>query len=140
MLRFTYPRRVAFYETDLAKVVHHATYLKYLEEARVDWMRQNDLLHLHAPEGKIVLAVLETQVQHLLPAYFNDVLRVELQVRLERSKIRFRYVVYSDRFQEKPIALGETLHFPLNESFKPTRLPEALWERLEKEIWTEIWP
>ena len=31
---FTYKRRVTFYETDGMKVVHHANYLKYFEEAR----------------------------------------------------------------------------------------------------------
>ena len=36
---FTYKRRVTFYETDGMKVVHHANYLKYFEEARVEYLR-----------------------------------------------------------------------------------------------------
>lgn len=140
MERFSYQRRVEFYETDLAGVVHHAEFLKYFEEARVDWLRQKGLLHLHSPEGPFTMAVLESGVQHLLPARFNDVLQVQLQVRSERLKIRFQYVIYSDRYGEKPIATGMTKHFPLNDHFKPCRLPEAVDEQIEREPWTEIWP
>ena len=40
---FTYKRRVTFYETDGMKVVHHANYLKYFEEARVEYLRAGGL-------------------------------------------------------------------------------------------------
>ena len=36
---FTYKRRVKFYETDGMRVVHHANYLRYFEEARVEYLR-----------------------------------------------------------------------------------------------------
>ena len=48
-MMFTYKRRVKFYETDGMRVVHHANYLRYFEEARVEYLRAggidlNDLM------------------------------------------------------------------------------------------------
>lgn len=40
---FTYKRRVKFYETDGMRVVHHANYLHYFEEARVEYCAQAGL-------------------------------------------------------------------------------------------------
>ena len=43
---FTYKRRVKFYETDGMRVVHHANYLRYFEEARVEYLRAGGILSL----------------------------------------------------------------------------------------------
>ena len=48
-MMFTYKRRVKFYETDGMRVVHHANYLRYFEESRVEYLRAggidlNDLM------------------------------------------------------------------------------------------------
>lgn len=40
---FIYKRRVKFYETDGMQVVHHANYLRYFEEARVEYLREGKL-------------------------------------------------------------------------------------------------
>ena len=140
MKAFSFQRRVTFPETDLARVVHHANYLRYFEEARIDWMRQNDLLKDHSPQGPVTIAVIETGVKHHLPAHFNDLLRIEMQVRAIRLRIRFQYAIYSDRFGDKLIASGYSVHFPVNEDFKACRLPESIERALEGEVWTEIWP
>ena len=140
MSRFSYSRRVTFPETDLAKVVHHSNYLRYFEEARVDWLRQNDLLKDHSPAAGVTIAVIETGVKHKLPAYFNDLLRIELQVKAVRLRIRFEYVIYSERFGDKVVATGYSLHFPVDDDFKPCRLPKSIERALEGEVWTEIWP
>jgi hypothetical protein len=39
------PIRVRFCETDLMGIVHHANYLAYFEEGRVDWLRKRDLTY-----------------------------------------------------------------------------------------------
>ena len=36
--------RVQFHETDAMGVVHHAAYIKYFENARVDWMISMNLI------------------------------------------------------------------------------------------------
>ncbi len=38
-----YSRRVQYYETDKMGIVHHSNYIRWMEEARVDWLREVDL-------------------------------------------------------------------------------------------------
>ena len=35
-----FTRRVNYYETDKMNIVHHTNYIRYFEEARIDFMRQ----------------------------------------------------------------------------------------------------
>jgi acyl-CoA thioester hydrolase len=133
---FTYRRRVAFVDTDAMGVVHHANYLRYVEEARVAWMRESGLSHTHFPQSDRVLAVLHYQVWHKKPATFDDLLTVKLQVRRQGLRIRFQYIVFKD---ELAIAEAETLHIPVDAELKPVRPSPQLLERLEKEKWTETW-
>lgn len=133
---FIFERRVGFVETDAMGVVHHANYLHFLEEARVAWMRKSGLGHTHYPHSDRVLALLHYQVWHLKPAYFDDLVRVELQVQRVGLKIHFQYAIYKG---DQRIAEAETLHIPVDKDLKPVRLSRELLTHLEKESWTETW-
>lgn len=137
---FEYRRYVQFYETDLMKVVHHSNYVKFFEEARVEWLREKNLTHTHSPHADLSLGVIDMQCRYLKPAYFGDQLTVKLQLKLEGRKVRFQYAIFSDRFgAEKPITTGMTLHIPLNSDFKVCSLTPEIKQQLEKEQWTETW-
>jgi acyl-CoA thioester hydrolase len=133
---FEYQRRVAFSDTDAMGVVHHANYLRYVEETRVAWMRERGLSHTHFPQSDKVMAVLHYQVWHLRPATFDDLLRVQLQVRRIGLKIQFQYAIYKGDVR---IAEAETLHIPVDKELKPVRPDPELYTQLEKETWIETW-
>ena len=137
---FTYLRRVAFSDTDAMGVVHHANYLRFCEEARVAWMRENGLSVVHYPQTEDVLAVLHYQVWHLKPATFEDQIKVSLQVRRQGLKIHFQYAIYKLKGDEEiRIAEAETLHIPVDGNLKPVRPAQAMLKQLEKEQWIETW-
>lgn len=136
---YEYRRRVRFHETDAMGVVHHSNYIRFFEEARVDWINTKGLCAYHYPESDLTLAVLETSTRHLKSAFFNDELTIRLQVRREKLKIRFRCAIYSKRY-EGPICYGDVVLVPLSKENKPTRLPKAFLDAVEKESWTETWP
>lgn len=134
--RFTYERRVAFSETDAMGVAHHASYIHFCEEARVAWMRERGLSHTHFPHKGKILAVLHYQVRHLRTCTFDDLLRIELQVRRLGLRIHYQYVIWKDGAR---IAEAETWHIPVDPQLKPTRHDPELIAALEKEVWTETW-
>jgi acyl-CoA thioester hydrolase len=127
---------VGFQDTDAMGVVHHANYLTYMEEARVAWMRERKLGHTHFPHSDRVLALLHYQVWHLKPLTFDDVARVELQVRREGLKLHFQYAIYKG---DTRVAEAETLHIPVDKELKPVRPSAELLNTVEKEPWTETW-
>lgn len=133
---FAYHHQVQFYETDLMGIVHHANYLRIFEEARVAWAHSQGLLEYQKPESASHLAVYETQVRHLKPARFGDVLHVQLQVRSQGIKMVFEYKMFheADLMSE-----CRTVHVPLDLNLKLIKTPAMIKKILEKESWTETW-
>ena len=74
---FVWPVRVYYEDTDTAGVVYYANYLKFMERARTEWLRnfgfeQDVLIH----DEKVIFVVRSVAVDYHLPAVFNDALEV----------------------------------------------------------------
>ena len=117
---FHYQRRVAYYETDAMGVVHHSNYIRYFEDARVDWMRERGLINFHAPAGEFVFAVHELNCNFRSPLKFNDLFDVAVRAELDGVRIRLEYEITCDG---RPVADGKTVLVPLDSDFRPARLP-----------------
>jgi acyl-CoA thioester hydrolase len=135
---FSYSRKVQFYETDLMGIVHHSNYLRYFEEARVAWAHQHGILDYQKPETASHLAVLETRCRHLRPAFFGEDLQVNLEVKVEGVRISFQYQIVAKK-QSQVVAVGLSIHAPLNRELKPIRLGSEWKTLLENVKWTETW-
>lgn len=74
---YTLRVRVAYVDTDAAGVVHHARYLRYLEQARVELKRAvgHDYRAFEQERG-LALPVVEVRLRYRAPARFDDVLDV----------------------------------------------------------------
>src|SRR4051812_15113771 len=77
---FTHRLRVRFADTDAMGVVHHAAYLPYLEEARVEYLRAIGHPYLEVRAEGFDFAVLEATLSYLAPLRFDDVVDVHLLV------------------------------------------------------------
>lgn len=70
---FRWPIRIYYEDTDAAGIVYHANYLKFMERARTEWLRQigfeqNEL----AVSLGILFVVRKISIDYLRPARFND--------------------------------------------------------------------
>ena len=73
--------RVYYEDTDAAGVVYYANYLKYMERARTEWLRKSGFEQTElAREHGIVFVVRSVNVDYLLPARFDDELRVTVEL------------------------------------------------------------
>lgn len=149
---FNYWRRVNFYETDLMRIVHHSNYLRFCEEARVDWALKKGLIEYQQPNSAYQLAVLETRVQHIKPAVFGDQLKICVQAKLEKIRIIFQYQIYKvidkeiENNQDQQtadcvlLARIETKHVALDLNLKPIKPPQEMQSIFRKELpWIETW-
>lgn len=74
---FAWPVRVYFEDTDAGGVVYHATYLKFMERARTEWLRDRGFEQDRLRETLGVLfAVRGVNVEYRRPARFNEALSV----------------------------------------------------------------
>jgi len=73
--------RVYYEDTDLAGIVYHANYLKFIERARSEMVRAAGISQsAMKAAGGIVFAVRRMQVEFHAPAKFEDELAVETRV------------------------------------------------------------
>lgn len=84
---FIWPVRVYWEDTDAGGIVFYANYLKFMERARTEWLRnlgvaQSDLRR----ETGGMFVVADTQLRYQQPARLDDQLLVTAQV-LEKTRI-----------------------------------------------------
>jgi acyl-CoA thioester hydrolase len=128
--RFASEVSVRFAETDAQAVAHHAVYLVWFEQARVEYLARFDGGYPALQEQGIEALTLETYVRHRLPARFNDRLRIHCRC-LDIRGSRFRYEYAVERGDEL-LADGWTTHACVDAaSFRPTRMPEWLRHSIE---------
>ena len=95
---FSWPVRVYYEDTDAGGVVFYANYLKYLERARTEYLRnlgyEQDAL---MSESGIIFAVRSLQIDYLKPARFNQMLQVSAQVKqLKKASLEFAQQITHD--------------------------------------------
>jgi len=94
-LEFQWPVRIYYEDTDAGGIVYHANYLKFMERARTEWLRnlgfeQNNL----AAEFQIVFVVRKIAIDYLAPGRFDDQIIVLSRVnRLGKVSIEFEQKV-----------------------------------------------
>jgi len=132
---FTWPVRVYYDDTDLGGIVYHGNYLRMMEHARTEWLRdlgidQDELL---AREGK-VFAVVDLAVEFHKPAVFNDRLVVTAEV-VETTPVTFtfRQGVYRGSLSGELLCTGRVRAACMKrETQRPVRLPELLRRRMQE--------
>jgi acyl-CoA thioester hydrolase len=81
MKEFALPIRIYYEDTDAGGIVYHANYLKFMERARMEWLRElgfelTDLMQQH----NLVIVVRRIAIDYLKPALFNEALKVTVQL------------------------------------------------------------
>lgn len=69
--------RVYYEDTDLAGIVYYANYLKFIERARSEWVRELGIDQAQLKAEGLVFAVRRVEADYLSPARFDDQLLVE---------------------------------------------------------------
>jgi acyl-CoA thioester hydrolase len=76
---FNWSVRVYYEDTDSAGIVYHASYLRFLERARTEWLRKLGFeLPALTSDHQVLFTVSRMHIDYLRPAYFNDLLKVSL--------------------------------------------------------------
>ena len=79
---FVWPVRVYYEDTDAGGVVYYANYLKFMERARTEWLRQLGFEQdsLRQQEG-VIFIVHHVSIDYLKPGRLNDLLDVSVRIR-----------------------------------------------------------
>jgi len=123
---FAHNIRVRFAETDAMGIVHHASYLPYLEEARVAYLRSIDHDYVSLRAAGVNFAVIEVALKYVQPCYFDDVITVHLRLG-SRTRATFQ-MAYLLTVAGATRLTGVTAHGCVDANGRPSRLPQWLSE------------
>lgn len=116
--------RVYYEDTDLAGIVYYANYLRFIERARSEWVRDLGIDQVQMKADGLVFAVRRVEADYLAPARYDDLLRVET-TRLPGSGARL--------VMRQDVKRGQTILFSaivtiicMTSDGVPARLPAAI--------------
>ena len=124
-----YVRKAQFYETDQMGVIHHSNYIRWFEEARVDFLEQAGFPYEKVESMGITLAVLGLSCEYKAPVVFGDTVHVQARPKAcSHSRMTMGYEVM-DAATGELRTTGETHHFFFRkEDARPVSLKKAIPE------------
>ncbi len=131
--------RILYADTDAMGVVYHGSYIRYLEHARIEYLRARDTIYAEVEAAGYAVPVTELNVRYTAPARFDDVLTLRAGlIEQSRARLVFGYrltVEPGDRpglETTLPVLRATTGHCCMNPSTgRPVAFPAPLFERLQ---------
>jgi acyl-CoA thioester hydrolase len=121
---FSHRLRTRFAETDAMAVVHHSSYVLYLEEARVAWLRSLGHHYQSVRDDGIDFAVLEAYVRYRRPLSFDEEVTVHLGIgKVTRATFQVGYLL---TVGGEVRATAVTVHGCVTGDGRAARMPEWL--------------
>ena len=122
-----YIHKVHYYETDKMGITHHSNYIRWMEEARVDFLRQIGWDFDRLEELGIVSPVIGVDCKYKLSTRFADDVAIIVTVEeFKGVKLRLRYVM--ENADGKLVCEGHSEHGFLHENGMPIRLAKEFPE------------
>jgi len=128
MNKSTFQCRVYYEDTDLAGIVYYANYLKFIERARSEWVRnlgldQNVLRKDHG----IVFAVRKVEADYLKSAKFDELLLISTELQKKtRVRLNFSQEIYSG---SDLIFRANLVVVPLSVAGGLVKLPKIIFDK-----------
>ncbi len=123
---FSFPIRVYWEDTDAGGVVYHASYLRFFERARTEWLRAQGIEQQAVKESDdLVMVVREMHIDFLKPARLDDLLAATA-VLAERRRASFLVSQELFRGEECLVRAKVRVACVTASQFRPRGLPEWL--------------
>lgn len=117
---WTYTRRVKYYETDRMGVVHHSNYLRIIEDARMEWLRDNVMSYSEMENLGIIIPAVSAAGKFLSFLHFDDPFTIMVKLtKFVGVKMEFFYQICNSNTGELCYE-GESAHFlAYGEQYRP---------------------
>ncbi|MCB1587606.1 MAG: tol-pal system-associated acyl-CoA thioesterase [Hydrogenophaga sp.] len=128
---FSWRVRVYWEDTDAGGVVYHANYVRFLERARTEWLRQRGIVQSTlAAERGVLFVIYGMQLRFLKPARLDDELVVSVAVgHLRRASLVFEQSIRDGSGEELCRATVDAACVRAD-GMRPCPIPEELREEM----------
>jgi len=125
---FAWPTRVYWEDTDAGGVVYHASYLRFLERARTEWLRARGIAQQRLREELgIVFVVRDLSIEFVASARLDDELDVTIEA-FERRSASLTFVQCILRRADASVLTRARVRAACidAQTWQPVRIPEHL--------------
>lgn len=117
--------KIYYHHTDSGGVVYYANYLKFLEEARSDFLAGKGISIKALAERNILFVVARQEIDYLRPAFYADTLTINTRIsKVTGVRIEFEYEIENQ--DNQVIAKAKTILVCVGKDFKPRAIPEEV--------------
>ncbi len=93
--RWALTRKVQYYETDKMAVVHHSNYIRWMEEARVEYSALNGIPYDQLEADGILMPVLEIHCQYRTSMMFGQTAQIYTRIAsLSATRMSYEYEIH----------------------------------------------
>lgn len=132
----TYIHKVKYYETDKMGITHHSNYVRWMEEARIEFLRENNLSYKLLEKSGIISPVLAINCSYTHPTDFDDEIIIETSIKSYSGvRLEFEYVMKNSATGGEVFS-GTSKHCFLGNDGKPVILKKQFpeYDKILKEL------
>lgn len=112
-----YTHYVQYYETDKMGITHHSNYIRWMEEARVDFLRQIGWDYARLEAEGIISPVVSVSCKYKRSTTFADTISISVGLaRYTGIKFCLKYTMKNEK--DEIVCEGESEHCFINENGK----------------------
>ena len=116
---FVYAHKVQYYETDAMQIVHHSNYIRWMEEARLEYLSHVGLPYDEMEEEGIIIPVLSASCEYKMATRYGETVTIIPQIeKFNGLRFSVSYQIFSEDGSVLH-AVGRTSHCLLNRNMKP---------------------
>lgn len=132
-MAWEYQRRVRYYETDRMGVVHHSNYLRLLEDARMDWIKEHVMNYNDMEKMGIIIPAVSASGNFKSFLRYDDLFSIAITLeQFTGVRMRFTYEVRNVETGELCYD-GDSVHyFAMGEDYHPISVKRKFPEIYEK--------
>jgi len=123
-------KRIYYHDTDCGGVVYYANYLKYLEEARTEYMRDRGLDLKELAGNGLLFVVKKVEIEYKSPARYADLLEISTKLGKVRN-VSFEFLQEVKR-EDRVLISAITTLVCIDKDFRPCSMREELANALIK--------
>lgn len=121
-MEFIFERTVNYYETDKMGITHHSNYIRFLEEARCEFLKTINLPYEVLEAKGIMIPVLGVNCSYKHSSTFGDTLIIKTRVtKFTGVQMWVGYEISKKQTGEQ-VLIGETKHCFTSTELKPINL------------------
>ena len=123
-------KKIYYHDTDAGGVVYYGNYLKYLEEARTEFLEKKGLTIRRLHACGFLYAVRKCDLIYRSPARYGDTIICDASFKkVTAAQLFFEQHIYNKE-DGRLLVESEVTLVSLNKDFKPVPIPEELKAQL----------